>query len=142
MVAAFVKGRLPFQSDRQGKPHAATDAPDSSALHSIRHTSESTFGNKDGCEYEEEGSPEAQQGARIRWCYIWYYGYDKDCTTTYQWRLYVLGSGTAKNDSNKDNFCGAYYSTEGQRNSSTGHTAESTCHRQGQVQSQRQGGNL
>ena len=99
--------------------------------------------DEDGLESEEEGASETQQGAR-GWCYIWYYGYDKRCTTTYQGH-YGVGCGSAKNDTGKTKFSGAYYSTEGQWNSSTcdcDSAKISAYLSQGQVQRQRQGEDL
>ena len=59
------------------------------------------------------------------WCsYIWCYRYDKHCTTTYQ-GLYSVDCGTAKNDTGKTKFSGAYYSTGGQWSSSTCISAKS-----------------
>ena len=55
---------------------------------------------------------ETQQGAGGR-CYIWYYGYDKHCTTAYQGH-HSVGCCTAKNDAGKTKFGGAYYSSKGQ----------------------------
>ena len=62
------------------------------------------------------------------------------CTTNYQGTTASAAAPPSKNDTGKTKFSGAYYSTEGQWDSSTCDSAKvSAYRRQGQVQSQGNG---
>ena len=141
VALALIERRLLVQPVGQGQPHALVGAPEPSPHQACRCPCTDAYRDEDGLKGEEKGASKTQQGAR-GWCYIWYYGYDEHCTTTYQGH-YSIGCGTAKNDAVKTKFSGADDPTEGQRDSSTRDSAKvSACRRQGQVQGQRQGGNL